>query len=289
MFKVASRLQSIVPFSYGFRPFFLLAGWFAVVSIGVWLWFYGAGRLLLPAFPPHYWHGHEMLFGFVTAAIAGFLLTAVPSWTGSRGFAGAPLMALTLVWLLGRVAFMAAGTLPFPLVAAVELAFLPLLAGLIAPALLRSTNRNTPMLAVLLVFWLCDATFLYALYTADPPLARLSLLLALDVVLVLITVIGGRIVPAFTGNALRKSGLDVQMPRRPGLERFVIAARVAVSAGVFPSARIASGIPRRRSRAASNRPAAVVAYPASRDSASVTPISPASRASSVSRMAVCPR
>lgn len=228
MSEAPSQAREIVLFSYGFRPFFLLAGWFALIAVGLWLWFYGSGRMLLPALAPQYWHGHEMLFGFVTAAVAGFLLTAVPSWTGSRGFAGPPLMALTLVWLLGRVVFLLAPTIPFGVLAVVELAFLPLLAVLIAPVLLRAVNRNTPMLAVLLALWLCDATFLYALHTADPALARLSLILALDVVLILITIIGGRIVPAFTGNTLRKSGLDVQMRKRPGLERFVIAAMIAV-------------------------------------------------------------
>ncbi|MDT8321129.1 MAG: NnrS family protein [Xanthomonadales bacterium] len=217
-----------VPFGYGLRPFFLLAGWFAVLAIGLWLWFYGSGRMPLPVLMPQFWHGHEMLFGFVPAAVAGFLLTAVPSWTGSRGFAGWPLIALTAVWLAGRIVFLAGSAIPFALLVLVELAFLPLLAALIAPALLRATNRNTPMLLVLLVFWLCDASFLYALHQADPLLARLSLVAALDVILLLITIIGGRIVPAFTGNALRQRGLTPQIRKRPALEYFVIGAMAAM-------------------------------------------------------------
>ena len=119
-----------VPFAYGFRPFFLAAGLFAVLAIGAWTWILAAGRAPFGALPVHLWHGHEMLFGFVGAAIAGFLLTAVPSWTGSRGFAGVPLVVLTAAWLTGRIAFAAAGQLPWPVIAAAELCFLPLLAFL---------------------------------------------------------------------------------------------------------------------------------------------------------------
>ena len=76
-----------VPFAYGFRPFFLAAGLYAVIAVAAWAGILAAGPAPFGAVPPHLWHGHEMLFGFVGAAIAGFLLTAVPSWTGSRGSA----------------------------------------------------------------------------------------------------------------------------------------------------------------------------------------------------------
>jgi uncharacterized protein involved in response to NO len=71
-----------VPFAYGFRPFFLLAGIYAAIGMSVWLWAYIAGWSPLPSLPPQLWHSHEMLFGFIAAAVAGFVLTAVPSWTG---------------------------------------------------------------------------------------------------------------------------------------------------------------------------------------------------------------
>lgn len=218
----------MVLFSYGFRPFFLLAGWFAAVGLGGWLWLYDNAAAWTGALPASQWHGHEMLFGFVAAAIAGFMLTAVPSWTASRGFGGWPLVALTLLWLAGRIAFALAGALPFWLVALAELAFLPALAALIAPALLRAHNRNTPLLAVLLALWAADAVFMLGLYRADPVLAGAALRFSLNLVLLLITVIGGRIVPAFTANALNRRGIEARMRSLPALEVVVIAAMVAV-------------------------------------------------------------
>lgn len=217
-----------VPFAYGFRPFFLAAGWYALVAIAAWALLYRLGAAPFGALPAYLWHGHEMLYGFVAAAIAGFMLTAVPSWTGNRGFAGRPLVALTLVWVAGRLAMAAAGALPLPVVAAVQLAFLPALALTIAPSLFRSSNRNRPLLVVLLALWLVDAVFLYALRDGNALLAGRALRVALDIVLLLITVIGGRIVPSFTANALRQRGAKVGVRVRGSVERFVILTMLAL-------------------------------------------------------------
>ncbi|WP_405234437.1 NnrS family protein [Lentisalinibacter salinarum] len=217
-------MRKLVPFAYGFRPFFLLAGWYAVIAIGLWLWLYPAAPGPFATLPAQLWHGHEMLFGFVGAAIAGFMLTAVPSWTGDRGFAGLPLVALTVLWLAGRVALFAGDAIPFWLLALAELAFLPMLALLLAPPLLRATNRNTPLLFVLLFLWSADAVFVYALAQGDPGLANTAVRAALNLVLLLVTVIGGRIVPAFTANALRGRGETPGLRASTHLNRFVIAA-----------------------------------------------------------------
>ncbi|WP_405240527.1 NnrS family protein [Lentisalinibacter orientalis] len=219
-------MRKLVPFAYGFRPFFLLAGWYAVIAIGLWLWLYPAAPGPFATLPAQLWHGHEMLFGFVGAAIAGFMLTAVPSWTGSRGFAGLPLIALTLLWLAGRVALFAGDAIPFWLLGLAELAFLPMLALLLAPPLLRATNRNTPLLFVLLFLWSADAVFVYALAQGDPGLANTAVRAALNLVLLLVTVIGGRIVPAFTANALRGRGETPGLRASRHLDRFVIGAMV---------------------------------------------------------------
>jgi uncharacterized protein involved in response to NO len=188
-----SRVDAL--FAYGFRPFFFAAGAFAVLSLVAWLWLYTTGVQPLPNGPAQLWHGHEMLYGFVGAAIAGFLLTAVPSWTGARGFAGTPLVLLATLWLAGRLAFAAASVLPVALVALCDLAFMPALGGILVPPLLRARNRNTPLLLVLAGIWLTDVVFLYALLRDDPLLARTTLIVAIDIVLLLVTVIGGRIVP----------------------------------------------------------------------------------------------
>lgn len=216
--------KRLVPFAYGFRPFFLLAGIFAALSVFAWLWVYGAGAVPDPRMPPQFWHAHEMLFGFIAAAIAGFLLTAVPSWTGSRGFSGLPLVVLTAVWLAGRIAFGLGDTLPFGLVAALELAFLPGVMLLVAPSLFRSSNRNARLLVVLLVFWAMDAWFLHGIGAGDVAASAAALRGALGLVLVLITVIGGRIVPAFTRNALGQSGKDAVIRSYPLVEKLVVPA-----------------------------------------------------------------
>jgi uncharacterized protein involved in response to NO len=215
-------------FGYGFRPFFLLAGVFALLAIPAWLFLYLGGRSPLPGLPPQLWHAHEMLYGFVLAALAGFLLTAVPSWTGDRGFAGAPLVLLSCAWLAGRAGFACAGLLPIGALAPLELAFLPGLAILLAPPLLRSRNRNTPLLGILALLFASDAVFLWALASRDAALASASLRFAINVMLVVVTLIGGRIVPAFTSNALRRRGETAQIRTWPMLERALMALMLAV-------------------------------------------------------------
>lgn len=217
-------------FSYGFRPFFLLAGWFAVFGLASWLILYRGGLVWTGALPPSQWHGHEMLFGFVAAAIAGFMLTAVPSWTGSKGFGGWPLVLLTLLWVIGRVGFLLAGWAPLWTLAIFELAFLPALAALVAPALLRSRNRNTRLLFVLFALWAADVVFMVGLLRSDPGLAGAALTFALNLVLLLITVIGGRIVPAFTANALRRRGIEPMLRSFPALDGLVILSMIALLA-----------------------------------------------------------
>ncbi|MEX2150874.1 MAG: NnrS family protein [Steroidobacteraceae bacterium] len=215
-------------FAYGFRPFFWLTGVFALIAIIAWLGIVSTGLLPLPGQPALLWHGHEMLYGFVGAAIAGFLLTAVPSWTGARGFAGAPLVLLALVWLAGRLAFATAAILPLTVVAVCELAFIPALACLVAPPLLRARNRNTPLLFVLLAVWLSDVVFMVALVRGDGLLARSALLVAIDIVLLLITVIGGRIVPAFTSSALRGRGMAADLRTNRWTDGVAIGAMLAI-------------------------------------------------------------
>ena len=215
-----------VPFAYGFRPFFLGAGLFAVIGIAAWVWIFLSGSAPLGELPPFLWHGHEMLYGFICAAIAGFLLTAVPSWTGSRGFAGTPLMVLTLLWLAGRVAFAMAAALPPLWLAVAELAFLPMLGFLIGRSLLRERNRNFPMLIIVAVRWDIDAWFLYALASGDFTLASRALRVGIGVVVLLITVIGGRVVPNFTASALRRRGIAVEIRSRALVERVTIASMV---------------------------------------------------------------
>ena len=216
-------------FAYGFRPFFFAAGTFAVLGLVAWLWLYTTGVQPLRNGPAQLWHGHEMLYGFGGAAIAGFLLTAVPSWTGARGFAGTPLVLLATLWLAGRLAFAAASVLPPGLVALCDLAFMPTLGGILVPPLLRARNRNSPLLLVLAGIWLTDVAFHYALMRDDPVLARTTLLVAIDIVLLLVTIIGGRIVPTFTANALRARGRAAEIRSSRLADSIAIVAMIAVA------------------------------------------------------------
>ena len=214
-------------FAYGFRPFFLLAGLYAAGSIAAWVWLFPRGATPMSTLPPQLWHGHEMIFGFIAAAIAGFLLTAVPAWTGEKGFAGRPLIVLTVIWLAGRVAFAFGDAVPMAVLAIAELALIPGLLLVLAPLLMRASNRNWPLLFVLCAFWCGDAVFIYAAFSGQVDLASTALRGSLNLVLVLITIIGGRIVPAFTGNALRKRGVEVTMRSSRPLEVAVLASTAA--------------------------------------------------------------
>jgi len=216
-------------FGYGFRPFFLGAGILAVLLIPWWAVSLAWGIHLETSWPPQLWHGHEMLYGFIVAAIAGFLLTAVPSWTGARGFAGWPLALLSGLWVLGRAAVATSADWPSWLVATVDLLFLPALAGFVLPPLARERNRNTPLLAVLTALWGTNVAFYWGLARGDAALSRHALLVGVDIVLLLVTVIGGRIVPAFTNTALRQRGISSPVRAWKGMTPLAVGVMVLVA------------------------------------------------------------
>jgi uncharacterized protein involved in response to NO len=208
-------------FSYGFRPFFLGAAVFTIVLMTVWLGFIanlalgGTGAWLPVAGSPYAWHAHEMVFGFAAAAIAGFLLTAVPNWTGALPLSGAPLVGLFLLWGVGRVVMAFSGVLPPWIVAAADVAFIPVLGAFAAWQLfVKPAARNLVFLALLLM--LCAANAAYHLATYDViRLDPLELLRnGLLVVGIIIAVIGGRIIPSFTHNWLHINRPGAPLPRR---------------------------------------------------------------------------
>ena len=199
-----TRLQHI--FSYGFRPLFLLAGLHALISIPLWT-LYWSGHLgieLQRAGP--YFHGHEMISGFVAAAMAGFLLTAVANWTQRPPVAGWPLALLCGLWLAGRLAF----NHPWA-AAAADLAFWSLLTLLVARELIQAGNRrNYKLLLVLALFLLSDAFYHIAELGGNPAQLQPVVWFQLLLTIILINLIGGRIIPAFTGNWLRNRALQQQ-------------------------------------------------------------------------------
>jgi uncharacterized protein involved in response to NO len=191
---------------YGFRPMFLAAAVWAALAMALWIAAL-TGRLQLPtALAPVDWHAHAMLYGFVPAVVAGFLLTAVPNWTGRLPVVGWPLLALVAVWLAGRVAVTASGWLAPGLAAAVDLGFLALLAGVIGREVVAGRNwRNLPVLAAVGLLWVGNLAF--HLDAGGGAAAQgWGARLGVAVPVFLIVLIGGRIVPSFTRNWLAKRG-----------------------------------------------------------------------------------
>lgn len=232
-------------FAAGFRPFFLFTAVQALASLPLWLAVYAGGLDLRLPFSATLWHGHEMVFGFAGAAIAGFLLTAVPNWTNTHHVSGRPLMALFVLWLAGRVAFTLAGFLPAALVAVLDLAFMPYLAWLVGKPLIAAGKwRNIAFVPILTLFTLCNlAVHLQAgLAWGD---AMAGVYMALTLVLVLITIVGGRIVPSFTQNWLRMQGRPVEVTPLAWVEKggavgSVVAGMAA--AVLMPSSTVAGGL-----------------------------------------------
>jgi uncharacterized protein involved in response to NO len=192
----------LAPFALGFRPFFLAAGIYAVLMMALWLLVL-RGDLGLGELSPFVWHGHEMLFGFTVAVIAGFLLTAAQNWTGIRTPSGAPLAALFLLWLAGRLAFLVPG-LPAEGVALIDLSFLPILALVLAWPIMKAKQlHNYPFPLMLLALTAANALVHGEGLGWTPDTASLGLHLATYVVVTMIVVMGGRVIPSFTDNKLR--------------------------------------------------------------------------------------
>lgn len=215
----------------GFRPFFLMAGLWAALAVPLWLMVL-TGRLALPsAFDPVTWHAREMLFGFVQAAVAGFLLTAVPNWTGRMPIQGWSLGALALIFLAGRVAVFGSGLIGPGAAALIDLAFPVVLMAALAREIVTGRNwRNLPMIGALGLFAVSNAlTHLEPLGLAQT--AALGLRLGIAVVLVLIGLIGGRVIPSFTRNWLARRG-SARLPAPIG--RYD-AATMAVTAAALLS------------------------------------------------------
>ncbi|MDH3232699.1 MAG: NnrS family protein [Alphaproteobacteria bacterium] len=195
-------------FTQGFRPFFLLAGLWApaglLLSLAMLL-----GFIDLPIIGAAMsWHAHEMLFGFVAAAVAGFVLTAVPNWTGRLPLQGAPLAILVVLWLAGRLAMAFGDTLGAVLTGAIDAAFLVALIAAVAREIIVGGNwRNLPVVGALT--GLATANLLFHAEAAEwIGTDGVPIRLGLAVIAVLVALIGGRIVPSFTRNALAKAKED---------------------------------------------------------------------------------
>ncbi|MBR1285538.1 NnrS family protein [Bradyrhizobium sp. AUGA SZCCT0177] len=206
-------------FSYGFRPFFFFGSVYAGASILMWLPVFYGRLQLSTAFAPRDWHVHEMLFGYIAAVVAGFLLTAVPNWTGRLPLQGRPLILLFSTWVAGRIAVSFSAWIGWAPAAAIDSVFLILLAASAAREIIAGKKWGNLMI-VAIISLLAAGNLAFHLEAHFEGLAEYTTRGGIAVVISLIALIGGRIIPSFTRNWLAKR-TPGQMPAPFG--RFDVA------------------------------------------------------------------
>lgn len=189
--------------AHSFRPFFLLAAIQAALSILVWLPAFYGEIALISAFAPRDWHVHEMLYGFLPAVITGFLFTAIPNWTGRLPIQGTPLAALVIVWLAGRIAVTLSAETGWLFALLIDASFLALIVAAAAREIIAGRNwRNLPVVLMIGVLLAGNVAFHLEAHLAGS--ADYSIRIGISVVVLLLSLIGGRIIPSFTRNWLVK-------------------------------------------------------------------------------------
>lgn len=189
--------------SYGFRPFFLLGALQAGLAMLFWLPLFKGELATASLFAPIDWHIHEMLFGYLPAVMTGFLLTAIPNWTGRLPVQGMPLLSLVLLWLAGRAAIFFSGWIGWIAATAIDGAFLLAVVAMAAREIIAGRNwRNLKVLAPVSVLF--AANLLFHWEASQHGITDLSRRLGLAAVIVLVMIIGGRIIPSFTHNWLAR-------------------------------------------------------------------------------------
>ena len=211
----------------GFRPFFLLAGFASSLLLLIWGLLYATGSLE-SVYGAINWHGHEMIFGYVVAVIAGFLLTAVKNWTGQQTLHGAALLLLAALWLTARILpFLT--FLPYWLIAFIDLSFLPLLAASMLPLLIKTRNyRNLIFIGILLLLTLANASFHLGTAGLFESGQHYGLYAAVYILFVLISIMGGRVIPFFI-----ERGLANGFQRRKSSFVEISASLILVILGIF--------------------------------------------------------
>ncbi len=217
-------MKSHVFFQKGFRPFFLFGSLAAIGLVPYWAFTYAEPMTGEPGLESISWHSHEMIFGFAMAIIAGFLLTAVENWTDRPTARGPFLAALLALWLLGRLVGL--GGVAATIGGLADLCFIPALTIAIGiPLILGRSKRNFLFLALLPALWICDLLLHLRTSGLLPQSFLRSDLVAVDLIVVILVIITGRIVPLFTRNALG----DESIRAIPGLNLAAIIATIAVA------------------------------------------------------------
>ena len=226
------RWQGPALFSFGFRPFFLFGSLWAGAAMIIWIMALTGVAAPPSRFDPISWHAHAFIFGYLGAVIAGFLLTAVPNWTGRLPVVGARLAALFALWLAGRAAVLVSAHLPFALAMIIDLTFPIVLSIIILREILAGRNwRNLAVLVLLVIFALANLIFHIEAAQGEYPANGLGLRLALGAVMMMIALIGGRIIPSFTRNWLvQRKNPDLPASPMQRLDKLVLAASIAALA-----------------------------------------------------------
>jgi len=224
-----ARLAASPPFLRGgFRPFFFGGAAWAVVALVLWLAVLSGATALPSALDSLAWHRHEMLFGFVGAVICGFLLTAIPNWTGRLPIAGSPLAALFTLWLAARLALLFSSVSGIATAAVLDVGFYILLACLFAREVVSTSSRNLPIVGLVFLCGIANALD-YAGAAGILSDAGLGYRAGITLVVLMISLVGGRIVPSFTRNWLSKQSIKDRLPAQPGRFDFAVIALTAAA------------------------------------------------------------
>ena len=233
-------------FTYGFRPFFLGAGLWAALAMVLWMGVLSRGWHLPTAFDSVSWHAHEFMFGYLGSVIAGFLLTAVPNWTGGLPIVGWRLVGLFGLWLAGRVVVLVSGyAAPVP-VALVDLAMPLVLGAALLREIVAGKNwRNLPVVGLLGLFAFANAVFHCEAARGQFAAQGLGLRLGLAAAVMMVALIGGRIVPSFTRNWLANNHPGrLPVPPEQTFDKAALALLLAavLSWSVWPAAALSAGL-----------------------------------------------
>lgn len=222
--KKPTSVESMPFLEFAFRPLFLLGALFSIISLLVWNGVLGGNIVINLYGGSLWWHMHEMLFGFAAAIIVGFLLTAVQNWSGVRGLNGKGLLALVLVWLSARIALAFPDFLPHMLIAAIDLAFLPLAAAVLAyPIIKVKLWRNLLFIPILLIMSIANTLTHYSVATNDYVLLNSACTFMVLLVTLVMCLMGGRVFPMFTANGTQTPRVNAI----PTLEKLSIASILA--------------------------------------------------------------
>jgi len=214
--------------SYGFRPFFFFGAFYAGLAVLIWMPFYFGEIEVATSFSPRDWHAHEMIYGYLPAIITGFLLTAIPNWTGRMPLQGGPLAVLVITWAVGRMAVAISAQIGWLAATVLDGAFLFLLTGAAAREIIYGRNwSNLKVLIPVVVLGLGNLAFHIEARLGS---ADYGVRVGVAAVIMLLILIGGRIIPSFSGNWLRRQGAG-RMPHQFG--RFDVAVVLVSSASLI--------------------------------------------------------